>query len=301
MICQDMTKMRVIEFFYDRKWRLKFSCIFWIFGALLLIPTTGLAKTVFYGAGNDGYYNDVVGMETALSTLIGVRKFSSYTHTNLSGSEIYDTTVALKPFLDPNDTLIWYYSGHGHFFSDDSLGDETQPGSFALDSYDEAVGLQGNNDWLSDDELARALNSLADTTAGILTIVDMCYAGGLVGGTSDLNIVPDLTFLGSSSELELSYFFSSDSYSLFTDSLIQGLFSWTADSDSDGILWASEWFQYSYDLTVGSAGVQHPVYFGEDLMIASQKPVPVPIPGSAFLLGTGLLGFILQKRYETQK
>jgi hypothetical protein len=161
--------------------------------------------------------------------------------------------------------------------------------------------LQGNSDWLSDDQLAGALNRLADTTAGILAIADMCYAGGLVGGTADLNTVTGLTFFGSSSELDLSYAFSSDPYSLFTDSLINGLANWSADSDSDGNLWASEWFQYSYDFTVDSLGVQHPVYYGEDLMIASQTPAPVPIPGTVFLLGSGLLSLLIRRSPENEK
>lgn len=137
---------------------------------------------------------------------------------------------------------------------------------------------------LSDDELAGALNSFSDTGAGIFTIVDMCYAGGLVGGTSDLNTVSGLTFFGSSSELEPSYFFLNDSYSLFTDSLINGLSNWTADSDNDGTLWASEWFQYSYDATVGSLESQHPVFYGEDMIIASQTSTPVSLPGTFFVM-----------------
>ena len=55
--------------------------------------------------------------------------------------------------------------------------------------------MQGNSDWLSDDGLAGAFNSLSDTTADIITIVDMCYAVGLVGGTSDLNTVPELSYI----------------------------------------------------------------------------------------------------------
>ena len=161
--------------------------------------------------------------------------------------------------------------------------------------------MQGNSDWLSDDQLAGALNNLADTTAGILTIADMCYAGGLVGGIGDLNTVSGLTFFGSSSELGLSYAFSSDSYSLFTDSLISGLTSWSADSNSDGILWASEWFQYSHSATVGSLELQQPVFYGEDMIIASQMPTPVPLPGTVFLLGTGILSLWIRKRFENEK
>jgi hypothetical protein len=38
-------------------------------------------------------------------------------------------------------------------------------------------------------------------------------------------------------------------------------------------------------------------YFGEDLMIASQTPAPVPIPGTAFLLATGLFTLWLRKEF----
>ena len=261
---------------------------------MLSIPSVGVAKTVFYGVGNDGYFNDVVGIETALSSSIGAGDFISYAYANLSGNDIYDTTLALSPFLTGNDTLVWYYSGHGGFIPDDVVGDETRSGSTALDSYDEVIGLQGDRDWLTDDELAGALNSLANTASDVLVIADMCYAGGLVGGTGDLDTASGLTFFGSSSELESSYSFTSDSYSLFTDSLIDGLSNFAADSDSDGILLASEWFQYSYDLTVDRLGIQQPVYFGEDLMIASQTTAPVPIPGTVFLLGPAL--FFLWRR-----
>ncbi len=296
--------MRKIKFFHFKeikKKRSQFALYFGIVVAILLSPNSGTAKTIFYGVGNDGYFEDVIGIESALSGAIGSDAFSSYTYSNLAGSDIYNSTVALKAFLHPDDTLIWYYSGHGHFFPDDFLGDETQSGTLALDSYDEALGLQGNSDWLSDDQLAGALNNLADTTAGILTIADMCYAGGLVGGSSDLNTVAGLTFFGSSSELDLSYAFSNDSYSLFTDSLINGLANWSADSDSDGTLWASEWFQYSYDGTVASFESQQPVFFGEDMIIASQTSTPVPLPGTAFLLGAGLLPLLIRKRFEKEK
>jgi len=92
-----------------------------------------------------------------------------------------------------------------------------------------------------------------------------------------------------------------DAFSSYTYSLINGLANWSADSDSDGTLWASEWFQYSYDFTIDSLGVQHPVYYGEDLMIASQTPAPVPIPGTVFLLGSGLLSLLIRRSPENEK
>ena len=149
-----LNNMRIIEFFHLKDKRIKFFLFSRVFAAILLFPSPVLAKTVFYGVGNDGYFTDVIGMETALSGSIGTDEFNSYTYSNLAGSDIYNSTVALKPFLTLDDTLVWYYSGHGHFFSDDIPGDETQPGTFALDSYDEAIGMQEGSDLLSDDELA---------------------------------------------------------------------------------------------------------------------------------------------------
>ena len=274
---------------------------FGIFIVIFLFTNPGQAKTIFYGVGNDGYFADVTGLETALSLSIGADAFSSYTYSNLAGSEIYNSTVSLQPFLAPQDTLVWYYSGHGDFLPDDIAGDETQAGSQALDSYDEAIGLLGSGDRLTDDNLATALNSLAGTTNNILAIVDMCYAGGMIGGTSDLNTISNLTFFGSSTEQELSYSFANDPYSLFTSSLINGLTDWTADSDHDGILMASEWFQFSYTDTVGALGYQHPIFYGDDLIIASQPPAPVPIPGTIILLGSGMISLFIGKKFRKKQ
>ena len=278
-----------------------FSLLSRIIFIILLVPTPGPAGTIFYGVGNDGYYRDVTGLETALTHTIGPDSFTSYTYSNLPASEIYNSTVSLATVLTPDDTLVWYYSGHGGFLPDGAPGDESQVYSSALDSYDEAIGLSENSDWLADDELAGALDSLADTTGGILAIVDMCYAGGLVGGTDDLNTVGGLSFFGSSTELELSYSLWGESYSLFSDSLIKGLSDLSADSDSDGTLWASEWFQYSYEATVGTLEKQHPVFYGEDLMIASRMPTPVPLPGTALLLASGIFLLLVKRRCVIQK
>ena len=116
--------MRKFEFFHFKKIKKKRSQLalyFWIVVAILLSPNPGTAKTIFYGVGNDGYFADVIGIESALSGVIGSDSFSSYTYSNLAGRGIVNSTVALKPFLTPEDTLIWYYSGHGHFFPDDLL------------------------------------------------------------------------------------------------------------------------------------------------------------------------------------
>lgn len=94
--------MRIVEFFNSKKKWLQFILLCLTVVAMLSIPPVGVAKTVFYGVGNDGYFNDVVGIETALSRSTGTGEFISYSYANLSGNDIYETTVALRPFLTGN-------------------------------------------------------------------------------------------------------------------------------------------------------------------------------------------------------
>ena len=77
--------MQIFEFFHFKNKCSQFILYFWIVVALLLFPHVGLAKTVFYGVGNDGYFSDVVGMGAALSDAIGSDAFTSYTYSNLAG------------------------------------------------------------------------------------------------------------------------------------------------------------------------------------------------------------------------
>ncbi|MBU4264282.1 MAG: hypothetical protein KKC76_20720 [Proteobacteria bacterium] len=100
-----------------------------------------------------------------------------------------------------------------------------------------------------------------------------------------------LTFLGSSTELEDSYSYDEDSYSIFTQGLINGLIGAAADKNNDSLLMAEEWFNFAYDYTVSNIGKQHPVFWGNDVLIANISTVP--IPGTFWLVGSGIVGLRL--------
>lgn len=269
--------------------------------ALLLLlskPFAGHAATIFTGIGNDGFFSDVIGIFSTMQTSPSLKKISDqYLHEDLSGSSIASSISSLQSVLQPNDTLIWYYSGHGGWEYDGSDHDETATGSFAEDNYDETIGLLYGSDPISDDELGQAFLSLSSTGSRIVTIFDACYAGGFIGGANDLNMVPGLTFLGSSGELEDSYSYDDQPYSIFTQGLIDGLTGFSADFDGDGLLMASEWFEFASDYTLAGVGNQHPVFWGDDVLIADVAAVP--LPGAFWLLGGGLAGLFSLKRKST--
>lgn len=260
---------------------------------LLWRPPVCASATIFAGVGNDGYFRDLQGVYTTLNGVTPLNSGNSL-HENLPGSAIAESVLSLQSVLQPDDMLIWYYSGHGGWQYDGSEHDETATGSFAKDNYDESVGLLYGSDSLTDDELSQAFLSLSSTGSRIVTIFDACYAGGFIGGANDLNRVPGLTFLGSSGELEDSYSYDDQPYSIFTQGLIDGLIDFSADLDDDGLLMASEWFGFASDYTVGSVNNQHPVLWGADVLIAGVSAVP--LPGAFWLLGGGLAGLFSLKR-----
>ena len=249
------------------------------------------ASTLFAGVGNDGYVSDVQGLYNAM---IQIPVFSSlsdkHIHSDLSGSDIRLSIKALAGDLAPGDTLIWFYSGHGRLVPDDSGGDETAPNAFSSDPHDEAIGLLHEYHGLIDDELSKAFISISSLGVHVIAIFDMCHAGGMIGGTEDLNSVQDLTLLASSMEIEQSYGYSDAPYSLFTQGLIDGLSAFMADSNGDDILTTKEWFDYAYDYTVNNVSNQHPVFWGDDVELASMASVPL-CPSSLFLM----LGVIVLK------
>lgn len=258
---------------------------------LLFLSVPAYPSTWFAGTGNDGYTSDVHGIHSALGSHISDIAINNFIYENQSGTDIINSINALSSVINPGDILIWYYSGHASFMGDSNL-DETAIGSTAADNYDETLGLFNQNDQISDDDLANAFASLSSTGVTLLTIFDTCYAGGFIGGLSDLDSISNLTFLGSSTESEQSYAYNSEPYSIFTTGLILGLENLNADSNDSGSLFSQEWFDYSYDYTTGMVVNQHPVFYGDSgLVIASAYSVP--IPGSGFLLISGWLVFYL--------
>lgn len=263
--------------------------------AFLLFPVQADAYTFFAGVGNDGYITDVRGMYDALAGLPALGGLSdAYIHQNLDGPALFASITGMAPIIHPGDTLVWFYSGHGGWQYDGADHDETAGGSLALDGYDETIKLSYGASPVTDDRLAQAFLDLALTGATLITIFDACYAGGFVGGTHDLNSVAGLVFFGSSSELEDSYSYGEASYSIFTQGLINGLSAGAADRNGDSLIMAGEWFDYAYDYTVASVDGQHPVFYGNDVLISAISAVP--LPGTLWLLGSAIVGLGLVKK-----
>ncbi len=275
--------------------------IFFVLAAALLLNAQVLqAATIFSGIGNDGYVHDAEGIFDALkSSSAHIDLSASSVNKDLSGTAIASGIYGLSHVIGNRDSLIWFYSGHAGFKADGTDMDETAAGSFAHDSYDETIGiLSDEQDKLRDDALAEAFLSLSDSVQNIVVVMDVCYAGGFIGGTLDLNRVPSITFLGSSREEEKSYSYNDQPYSVFTSGLIKGLSGFEADSNGDGLLMASEWYEYAASYTEANVNNQHPVFYGDDTVIAS---IAIPLPGAFSLLGAGILLLAIVKRRYYRK
>ena len=249
------------------------------------------SSLIFSGVGNDGYLHDIQGLYSAFALASSASSPPQYIYENLNGTGIASSINNLRQVLTPQDTLVWVYSGHSGIKVDGTDGDESAPGSFAHDRYDETVGMRHGHDQLSDDDLAESFLNIKPGVNQIIVVMDVCYAGGFIGGNLDLNRVTGITFLGSSREYEQSFSYSDQPYSIFTQGLIDGLMGLEADANQDGIVMASEWFDFAAAYTVNSIRGQHPVFYGEDVIIARE----VPLPDASWLLFSGVVLLTLIK------
>ena len=271
--------------------KMKSACLILVFLAMVMV-TPGYGAFWFAGVGNDGYIRDVNGIYSALSSSPGLGELQSnrLIRENQNGSAIVETITGLSNLINPGDTLFWAYSGHGAHTAD-ADNDESHPSGFAMNTRDETLGLYTDPDQVLDDDLAQAFSGLAGNGTTIITLFDACHSGGLIGGSQDLNSVPGLTFMGSSMETELSYAYTGEPYSIFTQALVSGLVNLGADENKDNILSAREWFDFAFQHTVGDVSGQHPVFWGdEDLVIVNASQVP--LPGSFLLLGLSFMVLI---------
>lgn len=242
------------------------------------------ADVWFLGVGNDGYYTDVTGIYSAYVRL--PNPSATPIHPRLlsdrSGSTILSDITWLATNARPGDLAIFYYSGHGGTTYDSSR-DETSV--WPRNSSDETIGRLSS--WVTDDQIATAIGGI-DEGVPVVTIFDSCYAGGMVGGREDLNVLPNVFVMMSSREDQVSY--GGYPYSRFTQELISGLGSGLpADSSRDGSITFGEWFDYAYARVWG----QTPQCF--DAGNLGSLPL-IPEPGTALILALGCLGLLRRRR-----
>ncbi len=251
------------------------------------------ADVWFLGIANGGYHYT---LNSLLSAYLATPKpprtsRHSFAIAELGGSEILDEIYWLT-YSRPSDVAIFYYVGHGSHETD--YGGDELLGS-ALDKYDETIGVTG--DQMPDDELAAALGRINDR-AHVVAILDMCYAGGMVGGLDDLNSLPNVLVMMSSMEGQPSY--GGSPYTQFSSKLIAGLGpTWPADLNHDRAITFGEWFTYAKN-ELAVRNLQTPVMF-DAANIRSQvltylPGYVVPEPASGYLAIVALVAFVLHRR-----
>ena len=264
----------------------------------LMVPACGPASAAYHflGIGNDGYINDVNGLWGRMNLWANWSAqpaANNRIRENLSGGSILEELDALAGRLAPGDLGLFFYSGHMYSYAADDNGDETATGSAALNPYEERMGLRGNPwDRASDDAIAAALSGTVDG-ATLVVVVDACHAGGLIGGSGDLQTVDNLYFMGAAQEDEEAY--ASTPYSRFTNGLVWGIEGTSpADADSDGLIYADEWFSFAARYALPR---QHPLSLS-NLNPQTNIPLfsPVPIPGTWILLGTMIVAVLASKK-----
>ena len=253
----------------------------------MLTVSTVQADMWFLGVGNDGYYTDVSGLRNALQSAPNPHGTPIHfrTYSNHGGSSILSDITWLADNAGPGDMAYFFYSGHG---GTGSWSYDERNGS-ARNSYNETIGRSYS--MVSDDQVAAALSAI-DSRVPVVAIFDSCYAGGMTGGTDDLDSLPNTFVMMSSREDEFSY--GSYPYSRFTNQLIRGIgSSLPADTNDNGTITLDEWISYARNSVYG----QSPEYF--DAGNFGALPIVTPEPVTASLLALG--GCVTLLRRSSQR
>jgi hypothetical protein len=268
-------------------------------------PIQAQAAYWFLGIGNESVTRDVDGLWGAMRGWDGWDATPAENYRlrfDLSGDDILEELAWLSSRPRSGDVALFFYAGHGHGIEPDVNGDESAPGSTATGSGDEVIWHRHKGGAASDDEIAAVLAGMAHGVTTV-AIFNTCKAGGMVGGTTDLNILDDTAVLMASTEDQSAYV--GTPYSIYTQALIDGIAGGLpADADGDGFIHAGEWFNYTYTAVTDPVSpnyhaFQNPTFYAS-FSAETNRPLfslhAVPLPPALIHLLSGL-GLMFVWRY----
>ena len=125
-----------------------------------------------------------------------------FSHASLAESDILNRLDEFRPEMEPGDTFVFYYAGHGLHDPD---GDDSEPGPL-FDNKDDEVLAINSISFMKDDDLADAFSSWNEDI-NILAIIDACHSGGFwqddpYAADRDLAVLPNAALIAACAESE---------------------------------------------------------------------------------------------------
>ncbi len=244
---------------------------------------------------------DAIDLRNKIAPVFGADHVRLLINGNATKSNINSTIFNwLDPLEDANDTVLFFFSGHGSNGNDVSPFDENDNLDEYICPYD-ALSNSFTND-IRDDELKTWLNTL--DSGKIVVILDTCYSGGFINDLAKSG----REILAACAENELSSETGSLGHGVFSYFLLQALGTMASEADLNGnnLLSVEELFNFANANTLEYTSLdndQHPVFYdgytGElslvplsmvyYLVTFTQSGLPLGMNWSATLNGTTLI------------
>jgi len=211
---------------------------------------TGEGKRYGLVYGINDYKNVSPDLNCAVADAVGIySNFMNYgyeliirTDSEASKSNISNDIVSTVAKLQPEDTLLFYFSGHGLLTNDISY----------IAPYD--ADLNNIETFISEIELFQWLKE--SKTEKVLLVFDHCFSGAYIAYRR-------FFVMTASKKYEYSYEFSNIGHGLFTYYFLKGMENKRADVTGDGIVTFSEMFYYVERNVTNSVYDQHPQFLGK--------------------------------------
>lgn len=259
------------------KWRLLMLTL-----AVCAVPSGADATTIFVGIGNNEFQGDI---PTAVNAINGYANISTAFNQDQGILTAISNGTVLLNGNNP-DVFIVYYAGHGGKRAD--AGDPGDTDQIIGTSTDGGTTFPNNP--VTDDQLTTAISAInsAHPSAGILLVLDTCFAGQAVADNNDLKSV-DAAVIGTADANHCA-----PGVSKFLPlwqqafSLVNGDF--RADTNRDGYLTLGELFNFVDQIPNGG---ENPfgLNFGSNNLNAVVAFIPEPSSILILLTGMALLGF----------